>query len=222
MWRSWCYSGGTLLKQHVKSVSGYGLHQGTNRVPPAYSSSSYCPLLGPGVVGIEGRVGIAGCLYFSPALLSVGSYRSFSSDSSSSSAGSSSSSNNGNEGGGVIGEGEAISFAEAKRLMRLVNVEALKTKLCTDGKEVISYRELLEACESIGVARSPEEAAAFVRVLDEAGVVLLFRDRVYLHPDQVKNFNFLLLFEYSQLSYFTLILRILRNPICLPFYAFLE
>jgi hypothetical protein len=37
------------------------------------------------------------------------------------------------------------------------------------------------------VARSPEEAVAFARVLDEAGVVLLFRDKVYLHPDKVRS-----------------------------------
>ncbi|CAK9314639.1 unnamed protein product [Citrullus colocynthis] len=81
--------------------------------------------------------------------------------------------------------GETISFGEAKRLMRLVNVEALKMKLGTDGKEAIGYSELLEACKSMGVARSEDEAAAFARVLDEAGVVLLFRDKVYLHPDKV-------------------------------------
>jgi len=83
------------------------------------------------------------------------------------------------------GSGNSISFAEAKRLMRLVNVEALKTKLGMEGKDVIGYSELLEACESMAVARSHEEAAAFARVLDEAGVVLLFRDKVYLHPDKV-------------------------------------
>lgn len=92
--------------------------------------------------------------------------------------------------GGKEGEGEndggtAISFSEAKKLMRLVNVEALKMKLGTEGKEVIGYKELLQACETIGIAKSVDEAAAFARVLDEAGVVLLFRDQVYLHPDKV-------------------------------------
>ncbi|KAG6605372.1 Calcium uniporter protein 6, mitochondrial, partial [Cucurbita argyrosperma subsp. sororia] len=81
--------------------------------------------------------------------------------------------------------GETVSSAEAKRLMRLVNVEALKMKLGTEGKEAIGYSELLEACKSMGMARSNDEAAAFARVLDEAGVVLLFRDKVYLHPDKV-------------------------------------
>ncbi|KAA8543612.1 hypothetical protein F0562_021642 [Nyssa sinensis] len=88
-------------------------------------------------------------------------------------------------GGGGLGEGESISFSEAKKLIRLVNVEALKMKLGMEGKEVICYSELLEACKSMGVAKSLDEAAAFARVLDEAGVVLLFRDKVYLHPDKV-------------------------------------
>jgi hypothetical protein len=54
-----------------------------------------------------------------------------------------------------------------------------------DGKEVIAYSELVEACESMGVARNSDEASAFAKVLDEAGVILLFRDKVYLHPDKV-------------------------------------
>ncbi|KAI7747992.1 hypothetical protein M8C21_017388 [Ambrosia artemisiifolia] len=68
--------------------------------------------------------------------------------------------------------------------MRLLNVEALKTKFGSEGKEVIGYSELLQACESTGVCKSVEEAKAFANVLDEAGVVLVFRDKVYLHPDK--------------------------------------
>ncbi|XP_074301716.1 calcium uniporter protein 5, mitochondrial-like [Silene latifolia] len=82
-------------------------------------------------------------------------------------------------------EAERMSLSEVRKLMRLVNVEALKTKLVDEGKEVIGYGELLKACESTGVGRSVAEAADFAKVLDEAGVVLLFRDRVYLHPDKV-------------------------------------
>lgn len=78
-----------------------------------------------------------------------------------------------------------MSYAEAKRLMRLVNVEALKDKLGAEDTEVIPYDDLLKACRSSGVAKSDDEAAAFTRVLDDAGVILLFRDKVYLHPDKV-------------------------------------
>lgn len=80
---------------------------------------------------------------------------------------------------------ESITQADAKRLMRLVNVETLKRRLGMEGAEVIGYSKLLVACEEMGVARSKEEAEAFARVLEEAGVVLLFRDQVYLHPDKV-------------------------------------
>uniref|UniRef100_A0A6N2LJT3 Calcium uniporter protein C-terminal domain-containing protein n=1 Tax=Salix viminalis TaxID=40686 RepID=A0A6N2LJT3_SALVM len=45
--------------------------------------------------------------------------------------------------------------------------------------------DLLEACQSIGIARSHDEAVTFAHVLDDAGVVLLYRDQVYLHPDKV-------------------------------------
>lgn len=78
-----------------------------------------------------------------------------------------------------------MTFEEAKRLIRLVNVDALKKRLGMEGAEVIGYSKLLEACEGMGVARNKEEAATFARVLDEAGVVLLFRDNVYLHPEKV-------------------------------------
>ncbi|OVA17144.1 Coiled-coil domain containing protein 109 [Macleaya cordata] len=98
---------------------------------------------------------------------------------------SSSSGGGGGGGGGGKSGGDAISFAEAKKLMRLVNVESLKRKLGMEEEEVIAYSDLLKACESMGVARSSDEAAAFARVLDEAGVILLFRDKVYLHPDKV-------------------------------------
>ncbi|KAJ6859576.1 calcium uniporter protein 6 [Populus alba x Populus x berolinensis] len=78
-----------------------------------------------------------------------------------------------------------ITCAEARRLMRLVNVEALKMKLGLETKEIIPYSDLLEACQSMGIARSYDEAVTFARVLDDAGVVFLFGDKVYLHPDKV-------------------------------------
>ncbi|XP_010541711.1 PREDICTED: calcium uniporter protein 6, mitochondrial-like [Tarenaya hassleriana] len=83
-------------------------------------------------------------------------------------------------------EKREITLAEAKKLMRLVNVDDLKTKLLgMADKEVIAYNALLEASQNMGIARSLDEARAFVRVLDDAGVVLIFRDKVYLHPDKV-------------------------------------
>lgn len=86
---------------------------------------------------------------------------------------------------GVVEERDDVSFTEVKKLLRLVNVETLKKNLGMEEEEVIGYSELLKACERMGVARSADEAAAYAKVLDDAGVVLLFRDKVYLHPDKV-------------------------------------
>ncbi|OAY67272.1 Calcium uniporter protein 5, mitochondrial [Ananas comosus] len=94
----------------------------------------------------------------------------------------------GGGGGGEEGEEEGLSPAEARRLVRLVDVEALKRRIRERGGgdgEVIGYSELLDSCEGAGVARTRAEAAAAVRALDEAGVVLLFRDKVHLHPEKV-------------------------------------
>jgi hypothetical protein len=168
MWGRWCCSGGAFrsLSKRVSSIVNL-THTYEEKFHP------FCPpLLGlRGVCSNNGGKG-KGVGYFSVMLNQM--KKGLSSSSYSTVVGV-----NGN------GKEETISFSEAKKLMRLVNVESLKIKLGMEGKEVISYNELLQACENIGIARNKDEAAQFAKVLDEAGVVLLFRDKVYLHPDKV-------------------------------------
>ncbi|KAF0919372.1 hypothetical protein E2562_029319 [Oryza meyeriana var. granulata] len=78
-----------------------------------------------------------------------------------------------------------VTAAEARRLVRLVGVEALKRRLRDGRDEVVGYGELLDACVEAGAARTRLEAEALARAMDEAGVVLLFRDKAYLHPEKV-------------------------------------
>ncbi|KAF3600457.1 hypothetical protein HID58_042952 [Brassica napus] len=81
---------------------------------------------------------------------------------------------------------EEITVTEAKKLMRLVNVDEMKKKLgCMGNDETVSYTKLIEASQGFGIARSLDEAHAFARILDDAGVILIFRDKVYLHPDKL-------------------------------------
>eukprot|EP01018_Ginkgo_biloba_P001144 Gb_05169 [translate_table: standard] len=82
-------------------------------------------------------------------------------------------------------QGNGLGSEEARKLLRLANVEALKRKLEADGHEFISYAQLLKTCRSLGLAGSDEEAASFCKALDDAGVILIFRDIVYLHPRKV-------------------------------------
>ncbi|KAL4610992.1 hypothetical protein ACB092_08G091900 [Castanea dentata] len=171
MWRRWWSGGGGgPLKQALSAVYPTGLRSmiivGNGSPAVASSISVYLRRAlcdSSAAVAAAGKAG------------SVGYY--YSSDSNGN--------NNNNNNDKDKDRDSAMSLAEAKRLLRLVNVESLKKKLGMEDKEVIGYSELIQACESMGVARSNEEAAAFAQILDEAGVILLFRDKVYLHPDKV-------------------------------------
>lgn len=86
----------------------------------------------------------------------------------------------------VEDEKKDMTVMEAKKLMRLVNVEDMKKKLIgMSDKEMVSYTTLIESSQGLGIAKSLDEAHAFARVLDDAGVILIFRDKVYLHPHKV-------------------------------------
>ncbi|XP_004490741.1 calcium uniporter protein 5, mitochondrial-like [Cicer arietinum] len=190
MWSRWCYGGGFgLLRKRVCSVFN-GNHCYGGKIQP------FDPFLfGVRDFTMECGEKRKGVTYFSDVVMNQMKRNVCSSSFVSSPAGNSGNSNSSESGGGGgvnsngngngNGKQDTISFCEAKKLMRLVNVESLKMKLGMDGKEVIAYSELVEACESMGVARNSDEASAFAKVLDEAGVILLFRDKVYLHPDKV-------------------------------------
>uniref|UniRef100_A0ACD5XQ51 Uncharacterized protein n=1 Tax=Avena sativa TaxID=4498 RepID=A0ACD5XQ51_AVESA len=78
-----------------------------------------------------------------------------------------------------------VTAAEARRLVRLVGVEALKRRLRDRTGEAVGYGELLDACVEAGAARTRGEAEGLARAMDDAGVLLLFRDKAYLHPEKV-------------------------------------
>lgn len=172
MWgRWWWCAGGGFLRQRVSSIGSV-----TSIGSFSHGYGEKLHPLDPPLLGLRGVVEVMCGGRRTPLSVVLNQIK----------RGVSTSTGNGGVSNGNNGTTEdSISFSEAKKLMRLVNVESLKMKLGMEGKEVICYSELLEACESMGIARSPEEAAAFARVLDEAGVVLLFRDKVYLHPDKV-------------------------------------
>uniref|UniRef100_J3NAX8 Calcium uniporter protein C-terminal domain-containing protein n=1 Tax=Oryza brachyantha TaxID=4533 RepID=J3NAX8_ORYBR len=78
-----------------------------------------------------------------------------------------------------------VTAAEARRLVRLVGVEALKRRLRDGRDEVVGYGELLDTCVDAGAARTRRDAEALLRALAGAGAGLLFRDKAYLHPEKV-------------------------------------
>ncbi|KAJ7544911.1 hypothetical protein O6H91_09G098600 [Diphasiastrum complanatum] len=85
-----------------------------------------------------------------------------------------------------FGEIAGLQVAETRRLVQQVNMELLKKQLHASGhKEFVMYEDLINLCRQTGVATSEEAAERFVQALDEAGVVLIFRGKVFLHPEEI-------------------------------------
>ncbi|KAJ7547962.1 hypothetical protein O6H91_08G111300 [Diphasiastrum complanatum] len=79
-----------------------------------------------------------------------------------------------------------LQVDEARRLLKQVNMESLRKQLHANGhKEFVTYEDLVHLCRQTGVAASEEAAERFVQALDEAGVVLIFRGKVFLHPEEI-------------------------------------
>ncbi|XP_002967578.2 calcium uniporter protein 6, mitochondrial [Selaginella moellendorffii] len=82
------------------------------------------------------------------------------------------------------GEG-GMTVQEAKRLIRQVNVQALKKQLHTKECPCIDYTELASLCKEMGLADSSDEARKLVLAMDEAGEIVLFRNKVYLDAQEI-------------------------------------
>ncbi|CAM6109901.1 unnamed protein product [Calypogeia fissa] len=78
-----------------------------------------------------------------------------------------------------------MNVAESRKILQKVNAVALKKRLKSDPRDSFSYRELLDFIKESGVVANDEEAMRFARILDEAGVVLIFRENVFIHPERV-------------------------------------
>ncbi|XP_044960527.1 uncharacterized protein LOC123411628 [Hordeum vulgare subsp. vulgare] len=75
--------------------------------------------------------------------------------------------------------------AEAQRMVRLVGLEVLKRRLRSREDEVVPYTEFLGACVDAGAAPTRGQAEALAGAMDQAGSVVLFRGKVYLHPEKI-------------------------------------
>ncbi|MCO5601432.1 hypothetical protein L7F22_055553 [Adiantum nelumboides] len=79
----------------------------------------------------------------------------------------------------------ALSHAETRKLLKLVKVDDFKKLLLGTGNHCMPVDEVLKLCKKAGAATTDAEAEEVTRNLDEAGVILLFRNRVFLEPDKV-------------------------------------
>lgn len=70
-------------------------------------------------------------------------------------------------------------------MVRLVGLEVLKRRLRSREDEVVTYAEFLDACVDAGAAPTRGQAEALAGAMDQSGSVVLFRGKVYLHPEKV-------------------------------------
>ncbi|KAM7528367.1 hypothetical protein LguiB_031777 [Lonicera macranthoides] len=76
-----------------------------------------------------------------------------------------------------------LTVEDARKLLRLSQLEMVKTKLREIKKSCISYTELIEIC--VEGCSNMEQGLEFAKMLDESGTVIILGNAVFLRPDQV-------------------------------------
>ncbi|KAJ7958067.1 Calcium uniporter, mitochondrial [Quillaja saponaria] len=76
-----------------------------------------------------------------------------------------------------------ISAKDARKILRLSQVEKLKAKLKEIPKNSISYSEFFRIC--VEGCENEDQGAEFAKVLDESGNVIVLGNVVFLRPEQV-------------------------------------
>ena len=79
-----------------------------------------------------------------------------------------------------------ISIQEAKKILRLSQVEKLKAKLREIPKSSISYSEFVRVC--VQGCENEDQGAEFAKMLDDSGNVIVLGNVVFLRPEQVPFF----------------------------------
>ncbi|KAK8497488.1 hypothetical protein V6N13_053264 [Hibiscus sabdariffa] len=83
----------------------------------------------------------------------------------------------------AVPEVAPLSVQEAKKLLRVAQLEVVKTRLRETGKTWISYSDFIKICgESCS---DSEQGLQFAKLLDESGTVIVLGNVVVLRPDQV-------------------------------------
>ncbi|KAL1558924.1 calcium uniporter protein 2, mitochondrial-like [Salvia divinorum] len=78
---------------------------------------------------------------------------------------------------------ESMTVMDARKILRLSQLEMVKSKLRQMEKDCVSYPEFLEICAK--QCLSPELGHEFAKILDESGSVIVLGNVVFLKPEQV-------------------------------------
>ncbi|POO02601.1 Coiled-coil domain containing protein 109, C-terminal [Trema orientale] len=80
-------------------------------------------------------------------------------------------------------ERPGLTVEEARKLLRVTQLEAVKSRLREVQKSWISYPEFIRICEE--GCSDPDQAREFAKMLDDSGSVVVFGNTVLLRPEQV-------------------------------------
>lgn len=95
-------------------------------------------------------------------------------------------------------EEEKFTVADAKKVMRLAQLEVVKSRLRQMENDWISFPEFFQICN--GASSNSDQAIEFAKMLDQSGIVLVLGNVVFLKPDKVG----FLLFFFSDSCFFPL------------------
>ncbi|GLT39096.1 hypothetical protein SLA2020_133030 [Shorea laevis] len=75
-----------------------------------------------------------------------------------------------------------MTVEDARKLLRVAQLEVVKSKLRETGKNWIAYREYVDICRE--GCSDPEEGLQIAKLLDECGTVIVLGKVVILRPEQ--------------------------------------
>ncbi|MCD9646877.1 hypothetical protein HAX54_037118 [Datura stramonium] len=87
-----------------------------------------------------------------------------------------------------------LTVADARKLLKISQLEMVKLKLKQIEKNCISYSEFLQICS--GISSNSDQGIEFAKMLDDSGTVLVLGNVVFLRPDQVGFFHLFPFFLY--------------------------
>ncbi|XP_049384471.1 calcium uniporter protein 2, mitochondrial-like [Solanum stenotomum] len=82
-----------------------------------------------------------------------------------------------------LAEEEKFTVADAKKVMRLAQLEVVKSRLRQMENDWISYPEFFQICN--GASSNSDQALEFAKMLDQSGIVIVLGNVVFLKPDKV-------------------------------------
>ena len=80
---------------------------------------------------------------------------------------------------------DGISVEDARKLLKVSQVEKLKWTLRQIPKNSIPYSEFIQIC--VEVCSNKDQGAEFAKMLDESGSVIVLGNIVFLRPEQVSS-----------------------------------